>query len=221
MSKEDGPLGSPQEHSSPFLFHCFLEKTIGKIVPVGTGRSQLLPSFWLLNGACVCFSEWRTKKCWNVDLGEKWQGGLCLCRKGWGLRNACALVELPKHLRGLGSRKGRKQGSVGPLLWCSCLEAGHVTSSHGAGPSPLSSSLLIEWNRSGSLSLAASCSSRWVPLHLSTIYLPTYLSIYLLSICLYPTSKLLWNISLLSLKCMHFSDDRTLKICLPSLCRTY
>lgn len=23
MSKEDGPLGSPQEHSSPFLFHCF------------------------------------------------------------------------------------------------------------------------------------------------------------------------------------------------------
>ena len=47
--------------------------------------------------------------------GEKWQGGLSLCRKGWGLRNACALVELPKHLWMLGGRKCRKQGSVGPL----------------------------------------------------------------------------------------------------------
>lgn len=97
-----------------------------------------------------------------------------------------------------------------------------VTSSHPEQVPALSHLLFsskIE-NRSGSLSLAVLLKQVGA---ITSVYHPTYYPInlsptYLLSICLYPTSKLLWNISLLSLKCMHFSDDRTLKICLPSLC---
>ena len=180
---------------------------IGKIVPVGDGRSQLLPSFWLLNGACVCFSERGTKKCWNVDLRERnGRGDSLYAERAGGLRNACALVEPPKHLWVLGSQKGRKQGSVGLLsslvqllgAW-SCDQ---LTRS-GSQPSLIFSShqMKPKWFSF----LPASCSSRWVPLHLSTIYLSINLSLtyhlsstYLLSICLYPTYKLLWNISLLS-----------------------
>lgn len=122
--------------------------------------------------------------------GEKWQGDSLYAERAGGLRNACALVEPPKHLWVLGSRKGRKQGSVGLLSSLVQLLGGwsraQLTRS-GSQPSLIFSShrMKPKWFSFP----AASCSSRWVPLHLSTIYLsinlsPTYhlSSTYLLSV---------------------------------------
>lgn len=182
---------------------------IGKIVPVGDGRSQLLPSFWLLNGACVCFSERGTKKCWNVDLrerngrGDSMQKGLGV----WGM--LVPWWSRPNTFECLGVRKaGNKDLLVFSLLWCSCLEPGHVTSSHGAGPSPLSSSLLIKWNQSGSLSwLLPAQAGGYRYIYLPSTYLSIYhpLTIYHPPICYLSVYILLLNCCETLVYCLVFS----------------
>lgn len=190
---------------------------IRESVPEGVGGSQLLPSFWLLNGARVCFSE-RGIKGWNKDLGERKLRGnsLCLLQKGLGV---WALLMPPKCLlmHVLVTDAGGFSPSVLFTPWCSCLGVGHVTSLHRSGSQP---SLGIAFSYGRKLNWFCPC---WFFLKHVGAILSSYLSTYHLSI--YPSSIYLIFIQFVFDFCEHlclwnFSIQLTWAepgVCLPIL----
>lgn len=105
---------------------------IKKIVSVSVGRRQLLSSFLLSNGVCVCFSErgikYETRISWRGNCsGESVPG-----ERVGGLRDRCASVERQTAFGCVQVVKIRNNSWVGLIHSVQHLEIGHVTSAQGS-----------------------------------------------------------------------------------------
>lgn len=138
---------------------------IKKIASARIRGSQLLGSFLLLNGACVCFSERGIKSDPRIARKENCTGNSLLAENGLGLwGNRCvSLAEQQTTFGFVEVVKIGNSGWVGLLHVGQWLEVGHVTGARGGGAQSDLGITSYPIQQTDYPSPAAFSSSSWVP----------------------------------------------------------